>query len=192
MRDYTVRLFERLIAIAETIGAKVIITVTGRVNPLIAPARRDLESWFGEAFRARAARSRADRRASCCWRTSRWASIRAPISSSHSPTASAVRSVGICYDIANAHFIGEDRGCRPAAGALAARASSISPTPGARPGATIRSGRAAATSPPSVQRCRRSATAGRRCWRSWPIRRWSTSSRVTGGWRQWGWAPLHA
>src|SRR5690349_21982580 len=29
MRDYTVRLFERLIAVAEVLGAKAIITVTG-------------------------------------------------------------------------------------------------------------------------------------------------------------------
>ena len=50
MRDYTVRLFERLIGIAEAIGATGLIVVTGRVNPLIVPARRDLEGWFTEAF----------------------------------------------------------------------------------------------------------------------------------------------
>ena len=50
MRDYTVRLFERLLGIAETIGARAIVVVTGRVNPLILPARADLEGWFGEAF----------------------------------------------------------------------------------------------------------------------------------------------
>ena len=107
MRDYTVRLFERLIAVAEALGAKAIITVTGRVNPLITPPRNDLETWFGEAFERvlRAAEPtgvqlwlenipmgvypRADQLAAFAERVS-------------SPT------VGICYDIANAHFIGED------------------------------------------------------------------------------------
>lgn len=107
MRDYSVRLFERLIAIAEVIGATGVIVVTGRVNPLIAPARADLEGWFAEAF-ARVLRAaertgvrlllenipmgvypRADQLARFAGR------IDSPL-------------VGICYDIANAHFIGED------------------------------------------------------------------------------------
>ena len=107
MRDYTVRIFERLIGMAEAIGASGVVTVTGRVNPLIAPARRDLEGWFSEAFRRvlRAAEStgvrlllenipmgvypRADQLIAFADR------IDSPL-------------VGICYDIANAHFIGEN------------------------------------------------------------------------------------
>jgi L-ribulose-5-phosphate 3-epimerase len=107
MRNYTVRIFERLIGIAEVIGATGVVTVTGRVNPLIAPARRDLESWFSEAFGRvlRAAEPtgvrlllenipmgvypRADQLIAFADR------IDSPL-------------VGICYDIANAHFIGED------------------------------------------------------------------------------------
>src|SRR5690349_11219164 len=50
MRDYSVRLFERLIGVAQALGARAVITVTGRVNPLIAPPRADLEAWFGESF----------------------------------------------------------------------------------------------------------------------------------------------
>ncbi len=107
MRDYTVRLFERLLGIAETIGASAIVVVTGRVNPLILPARADLEGWFGEAFERvlRAAEQtgvrlllenipmgvypRADQLIAFAER------IDSPL-------------VRICYDIANAHFIGED------------------------------------------------------------------------------------
>ena len=107
MRDYTVRLFERLIAIAEVNGATGVIVVTGRVNPLIAPARAGLEGWFAEAF-ARVLRAaertgvrlllenipmgvypRADQLVSFAER------VDSPL-------------VGVCYDIANAHFIGED------------------------------------------------------------------------------------
>jgi sugar phosphate isomerase/epimerase len=107
MRDYSVRLFEHLIGVAEAIGTRALVVVTGRVNPLIAPARRDLEGWFGEAF-ARVLRAaersgvrlllenlpmgvypRADQLIALAER------IDHPL-------------VGICYDIANAHFIGED------------------------------------------------------------------------------------
>ena len=107
MREYSIRLFERLIAIAEAIGATALIVVTGRVNPLIAPSRQDLEGWFTEAFERvlRAAEAtgvklllenlpmgvypRADQLIAFAER------IAHPL-------------VGICYDIANAHFIGED------------------------------------------------------------------------------------
>ena len=95
------------IGIAETIGAAGIIVVTGRVNPLILPARADLEGWFTEAFERvlRAAERtgvrlllenipmgvypRADQLLAFAER------IDSPL-------------VGVCYDIANAHFIGED------------------------------------------------------------------------------------
>ncbi|HTS51883.1 MAG TPA: sugar phosphate isomerase/epimerase family protein [Burkholderiales bacterium] len=107
MRAYTVRLFERLIAIAETIGASGVITVTGRVNPLIAPARRDLESWFYEAFERvhRAAESAGVR----LWLENIPMGVY-PRADQLIAFADRVGSpaVGICYDIANAHFIGED------------------------------------------------------------------------------------
>ena len=107
MRDYTVRLFERLIAIAEIIGARGIIVVTGRVNPLVQPARARLEQWFGESF-ARVLSS-AER-----------AGIRLLLE--NIPMGVYARAeqliafadgvgsplVGICYDIANAHYICED------------------------------------------------------------------------------------
>ena len=107
MRDYSVLLFERLIAIAEAIGAKAIITVTGRVNPLVPPPREDLEAWFGEAFE-RVLRT-AERSGVELWlenipmgvyaRAQQLIEFADRIASSR---------VGICYDIANAHFIGED------------------------------------------------------------------------------------
>ena len=107
MREYSVGLFERLVVIAEAIGATALVVVTGRVNPLIAPARRDLEGWFTESFERvlRAAETtgvklllenlpmgvypRADQLIAFADR------IAHPL-------------VEICYDIANAHFIGED------------------------------------------------------------------------------------
>jgi len=107
MREYSIGLYERLVGIAQTIGAEAIITVTGRVNPLIAPARKDLKGWFEDAF-MRVLRS-AER-----------AGIRLLLENipiGVFPTAAQMiafadridsPNVGICYDIANAHFIGED------------------------------------------------------------------------------------
>jgi sugar phosphate isomerase/epimerase len=107
MRDYSVRLFERLIAIAGFIGASGVIVVTGRVNPLIAPARADLEGWFADAFsRVLRAAERAGVRL-----------LLENIPMGVYPRADQLARfteridsplVGVCYDIANAHFIGED------------------------------------------------------------------------------------
>ena len=107
MRDYTVRLFERLIAIAEVIGASGVITVTGRVNPLIAPARHDLENWFADAFGrvVRAAQQAGVRLLLENIPMGVYPRAEQLIAFAESIDSPAV---GICYDIANAHFIGED------------------------------------------------------------------------------------
>ncbi len=107
MRDYSVRLFERLVAIAETIGATGVIVVTGRVNPLIPPARPDLEGWFADGFeRVLRAAERSGVRL-----------LLENIPMGVYPRADQLIAfaervgnplVGVCYDIANAHFIGED------------------------------------------------------------------------------------
>ena len=107
MRDYSVRLYERLIGIAETIGARGVITVTGRVNPLIQPARRDLEGWFGEGFERvlRAAQPTGVRLLLENIPMGVYPRGDQLVAFAESVGSSAV---GICYDIANAHFIGED------------------------------------------------------------------------------------
>ena len=109
MREYSIRLFERLVGIAEAIGASGLIVVTGRVNPLILPARNDLEGWFAEAFER-------------VLRTAERTGVRLllenipmgvhPRADQLIAFADRIDSplVGICYDIANAHFVGEDPG----------------------------------------------------------------------------------
>lgn len=107
MREYSVKLFERLAGIAEAIGASGLIVVTGRVNPLILPARSDLEDWFAGAFeRVLRAAERTGVRL-----------LLENIPMGVHPRADQLIAfadridsplVGICYDIANAHFIGED------------------------------------------------------------------------------------
>ena len=107
MREYSVGLYERLVEIAGTIGAEAIIVVTGRVNPLIAPPRADLEGWFADSF-ARVL-DMAERAGIALLLEN------IPIGV-HATAAQLIAfaqrfdspRVGICYDIANAHYIGED------------------------------------------------------------------------------------
>lgn len=107
MRAYSVGLYERVIAIAQSIGAEAIIVVTGRVNPLIAPPRADIEGWFGDGFEQVL---RMAERAGISLLLENipigvYATAQGMIDFANrfdSPR------VGICYDIANAHFIGED------------------------------------------------------------------------------------
>lgn len=107
MREYSIGLYQRLVAIAQSIGAQAIITVTGRVNPLIAPARDDLEGWFEDAF------ARVLHVAEQAGITLLLENIPIgvlPTAAQMIAFADRIASphVGICYDIANAHFIGED------------------------------------------------------------------------------------
>ena len=107
MRDYSVRLFERLVGIAETIGASAVIVVTGRVNPLIAPGRPDLEGWFADAFQRVL---RAAERTGVQLLLENIPMGVYPRADQLIGFAERIGSpqVGVCYDIANAHFIGED------------------------------------------------------------------------------------
>lgn len=107
MRDYSAALYERMIGIAEAIGAAGVVTVTGRVNPLILPPRADLEGWFEEGFTRvlRAAQASGVRLLlenipmGVYPRAEQLIAFAERFDGAH---------VGICYDIANAHFIGED------------------------------------------------------------------------------------
>lgn len=107
MREHTVKVFERLVDIAGEIGARGVIVVTGRVNPLIQPPRADLEGWFEGAFeRVLRAAERADVQLllenipmGVYPRAEQLAAYAARLDH---------RLVRVCYDIANAHFIGED------------------------------------------------------------------------------------
>lgn len=107
MREYTVSVFERLIRIAAEIGAKGVIVVTGRVNPLIQPSRVDLEGWFRGSFERvlRAAESHGVELLLENIPMGVYPDAPGLVRFAASLDHPLVR---ICYDIANAHFIGED------------------------------------------------------------------------------------
>jgi L-ribulose-5-phosphate 3-epimerase len=107
IRNLSVRIYTQLITLASDIGARGVVVVGGRLSPLANPPRHDLESWFGEAFlRLLPAAERAGirlllentplgifRHTDC---------LSAFVDKVGSPT------VGVCYDIANAYFVGDD------------------------------------------------------------------------------------
>lgn len=107
MREYSIGIYERLVRIAQIIGAEAIIVVTGRVNPLISPPRADLEGWFAESFEK-------------VLRVAEDAGIRLWLENIPIGVFPAARQladfakrypspqVDICYDIANAHFVREN------------------------------------------------------------------------------------
>ena len=107
MRDYSVKLFERLIVLAETIGARGVVVVTGRVNPLIPPPRHDSEAWFEEGFERVLL---AARRTGVHLLLENIPMGVYPRADQLIAFADSVNDplVEICYDIANGHFIGED------------------------------------------------------------------------------------
>lgn len=107
MREHSVKVFERLIRIAADLGAGGVIVVTGRVNPLIQPPRADLEGWFEASF------ERILRAAESLDVTLLLENIPMGVYPDAAGLARFAARVDhararICYDIANAHFIGED------------------------------------------------------------------------------------
>ena len=191
MRDYTVRLFERLDRHCRDHRCGRDHRRDRARQPSDPAGARRSGGLVRRGVRARAARSGANRRA--------------PAAREH--THGRLSARGPAHRLRRAHR-------QPAGGRLLRHrqrplhrrghgrracgrfargwASFTCPIPDARPGATTRSGRAAATSPASARRCARSATPRPRCWRSsseQPVEDIVASHRRVA---QWGWAALHA
>jgi L-ribulose-5-phosphate 3-epimerase len=111
MREYSVALFLDAIDLAADLGAANLVVVPGRMSPLFPPQLAQREAWMRESLDALL--PRAQRRGVTL------ALENVPFASF--PDAGTLgafvrsydsRSLGVCYDAANAHFIGES----PAAG----------------------------------------------------------------------------
>jgi L-ribulose-5-phosphate 3-epimerase len=116
MRHYSVAVFRDVIDLAADLGIARLVTVPGRVNPLLAPSPADREGWMRESLDALIPHAQS--------RGVELALENVPFASF--PDAASlgrfVRSIGspalsVCYDAANAHFIGES----PAEGLRALR-----------------------------------------------------------------------
>ena len=107
VRAYTVAMFSGLIELAADLEVPAVVTVTGRVHPLLRPAAERLRGWVQDGIeRLLPAAERAGVRI-----------LLENIPMAPLPEASGLAALcrqfdspalGICYDVANAHFIGED------------------------------------------------------------------------------------
>ena len=111
MREYSVQLFTDAIDLAADLGVTYVVVVPGRLNPLFTPPRDMREGWMRESLDPLVAH--AERRGI------KLALENIPIACFPDATSlgNFVRSyrsevLSICYDAANAHYIGES----PAAG----------------------------------------------------------------------------
>jgi sugar phosphate isomerase/epimerase len=111
MREYSVGVFRSAIELAADLGAAHLITVPGRVNPLLAPEMSLRQTWMRQSLEPLIAYAEAlgvglavENVPFAAFPDA--ASLLAFVRGMGSP------SLSICYDVANAHFIGES----PAAG----------------------------------------------------------------------------
>ncbi len=105
-RAYSVQLFHDAIDLAADLGIAHLITVPGRMNPLLAPALQQRQIWMTESLQALLPHAQT--------RGVGLALENVPFAAF--PDAPALGdfvrsmdhpSLSICYDVANAHFIGE-------------------------------------------------------------------------------------
>jgi len=111
MRRYTVERFVEFIALAGEWGVPWVVVVPGKVSPLFPAPRPWLEDWFTAGIRALADAAKTVgvqlliENVPTAW-LPKAADVAAMLD------ALALPALGVCYDVANAAFIGED----PAAG----------------------------------------------------------------------------
>ncbi len=105
-RAASVRMFEDTIDLAADIGAETVVVVPGRMSPLFPPSIEDRTGWVGEGVSRLLPRAEA--------RGVGLAIENVPFAAF--PDAAALErfvrgftspAIGVCYDAANAHFIGE-------------------------------------------------------------------------------------
>jgi sugar phosphate isomerase/epimerase len=111
VRANSVKMFEDTIDLAADIGVETIVLVPGRMSPLFPPTIENRTAWVGESVSKMLPRAE-DRGVSLAVENVPFAAfpdVNALEKFARSFTSPAI---GVCYDAANAHFIGED----PAAG----------------------------------------------------------------------------
>ncbi|GAA4532270.1 sugar phosphate isomerase/epimerase [Chelativorans composti] len=108
MRSYTLDLFIRQIRLAGAIGARRIVVAPGRVSPLF-PAPRDmLRQWLLDALAALLPVAKSEGVVLAIENLPIAALPRAADLLEFMEAIGPHPNLGICYDAANAHFVGED------------------------------------------------------------------------------------
>ncbi|SAK95746.1 xylose isomerase domain-containing protein [Caballeronia hypogeia] len=106
MREYSVRLFIDSIDLAADLGATHLVVVPGRMSPLFPPALETRQAWMRESLDPLVAH--AERRGvNLALENVPFASFPDAQTLGAFVRAYASDALSICYDAANAHFIGE-------------------------------------------------------------------------------------
>ncbi len=107
VREASVAMFLDAIDLVADIGSPNLVTVPGRMSPLFPPPRADRIAWMTEAMEKLLPRAEA-RGVRLCVENVPFASF--PEAAALGDFVRGFRSpaIGVCYDAANAHFIGED------------------------------------------------------------------------------------
>ncbi|MFT3663417.1 sugar phosphate isomerase/epimerase family protein [Piscinibacter sp.] len=106
MRAYSVAVFRDVIDLAADLGIAQVVTVPGRLNPLLAPPRADRDAWLRESLDALV--PHAERRGvGLALENVPFAALPDAASLGAFVRGYGSPALGVCYDAANAHFIGE-------------------------------------------------------------------------------------
>lgn len=116
MRQYSVNLFLDAIDLAADLGAAHLVVVPGRMSPLFAPPLQQREAWMRESLDALVPHAQR-RGVTLALENVPFASFPDANTLGAFVRDYASPALGVCYDAANAHFIGES----PAAGLRALR-----------------------------------------------------------------------
>ena len=111
MREYSVRAFRAAIELAADLGAPLLIVVPGRVNPLLAPAMAQRQVWMRESIEKLIPHAQAHG-VGLALENVPFAAFPDAASLMGFVCEMASHTLSVCYDVANAHFVGES----PAAG----------------------------------------------------------------------------
>lgn len=105
-RAYSVQLFHDAIDLAADLGITHLITVPGRMNPLLAPSPQQRQIWMTQSLQALLPHAQA-RSVGLALENVPFASFPDALSLGDFVRSMDHPALSVCYDVANAHFIGE-------------------------------------------------------------------------------------
>jgi L-ribulose-5-phosphate 3-epimerase len=108
MRRYSIDMFKRQISLAGALGVRNLIVAPGRISPLFPAPKALLDSWMSEAV-AELLPLAYEEGVTLCLENLPIASLpRATDLKEFLSFIGNPKGVGICYDVANAHYVAED------------------------------------------------------------------------------------
>lgn len=108
MRRYSIDMFKHQISLSGVLGVRNLIVAPGRISPLFPAPKALLDQWMSEAISELLPRAREEG-VTLCLENLPIASL--PRASDLKDFLSLIDNpdgVGICYDVANAHYVAED------------------------------------------------------------------------------------